>query len=400
MSGRLRLLWAAPLLLATLAVPGVSACVHPDEFQFSVDRITVWEYQGSFNVTITRFGNAVDCTDTVRVFMLPHDSRTPATSGVDYEPQVFDLQFQPRAREVTFPVRLIDDDLEEPDEWFTLQLDHRDPGALASNDELDVRIRSDEGGFRFARATDAVPFGDAIYRAALERFGENHTATNITIAYLQKGTEGGPDNSGRVKVQFPAGSREANATIPVMRGAYEDTIVARLVDPLPVDRTFIGTPGTLRLLLAADPASADPEGAVVQYGAAVYRVNETDGGVRIDIVRTGNMSRAFDVSYFAEPGTATAADFTPRNGTVSFTAGQATKSFVVRITEDDLVEGPETLWLRLGNTTAMLGPHAIATVIIVDSNTVETEPVSEGSPSPALWLVLVALLAVALRRRM
>jgi hypothetical protein len=86
-------------------------------------------------------------------------------------------------------------------------------------------------------------------------------------------------------------------------------------------------------------------------------VNEADGAMVFTIARSGDLSGASSVNYATANGTAVAgSDYTAATGTVTFAAGQATATVTVRITNDTLVESPETLFLNLsGGTNVVIG---------------------------------------------
>jgi hypothetical protein len=79
------------------------------------------------------------------------------------------------------------------------------------------------------------------------------------------------------------------------------------------------------------------------------------------------------VDFATSDGTALQkSDYTKFAGTLSFGAGEASKTFVVLITEDSYVEGAETLTLTLSNPTGglSLGAQNTATVTITDDDTI------------------------------
>jgi uncharacterized delta-60 repeat protein len=112
--------------------------------------------------------------------------------------------------------------------------------------------------------------------------------------------------------------------------------------------------------------------------------------VSITVSREGETSFPVSVGYSATAGTATAGlDFSPVTGTLNFAAGESIKSFTVIILDDTIVEGNETVVLRL--TT--FGPGALpgrttATLTIIDDDfapgrfvLAPTTPVNENAGS-------------------
>jgi hypothetical protein len=116
-------------------------------------------------------------------------------------------------------------------------------------------------------------------------------------------------------------------------------------------------------------------------------VGEGDGFKTITVQRTGNTSSAMTVDYLSSdhsnpadfisctsPGAGLASsrcDFTTAVGTLRFAAGETSKTFDVLISQDNYVEGPETLDLTLSNPTGgvVLGTPATSTLRITDDAT-------------------------------
>ena len=114
--------------------------------------------------------------------------------------------------------------------------------------------------------------------------------------------------------------------------------------------------------------------SLVQFSTSDYFVNETAGSISITVLRTGDVSGSASVNYAAltdsQLGHAGASDFTLAPGTLTFGPGETSKSFVVAVTNDAIVEGDETLSLVLSNPTgAGLGSPSVATLTIVDNGT-------------------------------
>lgn len=108
---------------------------------------------------------------------------------------------------------------------------------------------------------------------------------------------------------------------------------------------------------------------VLQFSAANYSVNEGSVTIRITVTRTGGSTGAVSVRYATANGTATAgSDYNATSGTLSFAAGQTSKTFSVRIKADTRVESNETILLSLSNPTggATLGSQSTAVLTILD----------------------------------
>ena len=142
----------------------------------------------------------------------------------------------------------------------------------------------------------------------------------------------------------------------------------------------------------------NPLGGVLKFSAANYSVAEGAGFKTITVERTGDTSQAATVDYASSdhsnpadfipctsPGAGFASsrcDFTTAIGTLRFAAGETSKTFNVLISQDNNVEGTETLDLTLSNPTggAVFGVPSTAILSITDDATEPaTNPIDTSS---------------------
>jgi hypothetical protein len=84
------------------------------------------------------------------------------------------------------------------------------------------------------------------------------------------------------------------------------------------------------------------------FSRATYSVRENQATATITVTRGGDPRIPVSLHFSAAASTATAgSDFIATSGTLSFAAGETSKSFPVTILPDALPEGPETIALRL-----------------------------------------------------
>jgi Calx-beta domain/Domain of unknown function (DUF4214) len=112
-----------------------------------------------------------------------------------------------------------------------------------------------------------------------------------------------------------------------------------------------------------------PAATQFQFSAASFSVMEACTTVTITVNRTGDNSGPASVDYSTSNGTATdRRDFITGLGRLQFASGETSKSFIVLVNDDSLVEGNETFNVNLSNPSgAVLGAPAIATVTIIDN---------------------------------
>jgi Ca2+-binding RTX toxin-like protein len=113
--------------------------------------------------------------------------------------------------------------------------------------------------------------------------------------------------------------------------------------------------------------------------------DETGGAMTFAITRSGDLSLASTVSYATADGTAVAgSDYVAANGTVSFAAGQATALVTIQVTNDTLIENPETLFVNLtgGTNVTISDAQGVGTINSEDSAT--TPPPAGFPTSPTI----------------
>jgi len=115
----------------------------------------------------------------------------------------------------------------------------------------------------------------------------------------------------------------------------------------------------------------DEQGGVMRFALAASRVSE-GGTVTVNVVRTGTRPAGnVSVDYAVTGGTAVrGTDFTLVDGTLTFSAGQTTRTLSISTARDFLAGPPKTIVLGLGNAqgggTVIAGPGASMTVTITN----------------------------------
>ncbi|MEG3152093.1 Calx-beta domain-containing protein [Sphingomonas sp. ZT3P38] len=115
---------------------------------------------------------------------------------------------------------------------------------------------------------------------------------------------------------------------------------------------------------------------------SVADANITEGGSAIvTITRSGSVSGVAAVNYATSNNSATApADYTAASGTVTFAAGETSKTISIATADDSVYEGPEAFAVTLSGPTAGAGlGKANAIVTIIDNETVPELAISNAT---------------------
>jgi cytochrome c peroxidase len=115
-----------------------------------------------------------------------------------------------------------------------------------------------------------------------------------------------------------------------------------------------------------------PTAGTVQFNSALFAASEGEGAALVAVTRTGNTDLPVTVDFNTSDSTAQQrTDYALSTGTLSFAAGESSKTFTVLITDDAYVEGNETINLNLTNATggSAIGLNSAATITISDNDT-------------------------------
>jgi uncharacterized delta-60 repeat protein len=137
----------------------------------------------------------------------------------------------------------------------------------------------------------------------------------------------------------------------------------------------VSRPNVARLL----PGESQPAGRL-EFSSDEVSVSESAGNATLTVVRLGNATGTVTVNYATRDYSALGGeDFVPTSGTLTFAAGETTKSFQVPIINDSLVETGEGFSVELSSPTggARLGVKSSAAIFIADDDT----NVEFGSPT-------------------
>jgi hypothetical protein len=194
-----------------------------------------------------------------------------------------------------------------------------------------------------------------------ERYDLNEGLGGVTVS---DGTRNTTTNSaGGWSIRTAPGAR----TVTASGGPFSGTATAQVTAAdQNIEIDFLSGLTTASINFAA-PAT---ETSRVQFGATQFQANENAGTALVTLTRTGNTTSTVQVGLQLDPGGSATpgSDFGAIPNSVTFNAGETNKSVAITILDDMLIEGNETLILRLVNpgAGADLGPQDDAMLTIVD----------------------------------
>ena len=303
-----------------------------------------------------------------------------ATAGADYVSTSGTLTFTPADGDLVVPVTIKDDDIQDNGETFRLVLSNPSSGVTLHR-------------------TAATAIG-----TILNHDSEGLTATFPASAYASKSHKG-PNDRPQVVVAFNSSVASISATTPsvVVNGASITSVQAHTEDGLQNAQIFFLEPDgndDITFTLVANVACASggicsgtgtpitqvPSSHTIpakqtatasQLSVADAAASEEDDST-IDFVVT--LSPASDesvtVDYATANGSASAGDdYTAASGSLTFNAGETSKTIQVLIIDDTVVDNNETLTITLSNASGAEISDGQATGAITDGD-IATSPLT------------------------
>jgi len=343
----------------------------PPTVAFSSATYSVNEGDGSADVTVML---SIASGLPVTVSYTTQDGT--ATAGSDYTTASGALLFAPGETSKSFPVAITDDAMDEGDETVALHLSSPQNSTLGALAAATLTLVDND-------PPPTVQFSSDTYRA----YESANTATitvslsaasglPITIRYA---TSAGTATAGSDYVDtseiltFAPGETSKHFAVTINDDSVselDETVILTITTQANVS---LGTPSVATLTIIDDDSMP-----TVGFSADSYSVEEGAGSLNVTVNLNHPTNTVVSVQYATSDGTATAgSDYNATSGTVTFTAGETSKSFSVPLIDDNLDEPDESVNLLLSNPNNATLATAAATLTITDND----EPPSIGFSS-------------------
>lgn len=391
------------LATATLTIQDDDA--PPPVVQLEYTGYTAAENGGYVGVTV-----ALDVASPSPVGVYYQTADGTATAWGDYTPASGSyLEFSPWQTSQTIYLPLYDDATYEGDEAFTLSLYSPSGATLGGLTTATLTIQEDDPAPPPPPPPPVVQFESGSF--FVTEFGWN---ANITVVL-----DAASSNSVGVYFQTAGGTATTSSDYTPFSGYLEfspgqtsQTIYVSIWDDTTYegDETVglslyspsgavLGTSAATLTIQEDDPVPPPPP--VVSFTSADYEVTEGGTQAVITVSLSGPSNGTVDVQFHTEAGTADGTDYTESGGSLSFSPGQTSASFVVPITQDGWYEPNETITLLLTSTSgAGLTSPSTATLTILDDDPAPTVSfsgswyeVTEGAGQAIVTVVLNAAAA-------
>ncbi len=355
--------------------------------QFSASNYTVVEGENNVaTLSVDRLGGK---TGTVSISY--ETNYITAEANSDYTHRQGTLSWTSgEAQTKTIAVPILADDAPEAEETFTVSLFNPSSNAdLGPNQTATINIidslgspgTSSPGILQFTQSD--YPVNDKSDNVTLTVSRTHGTHGQVAVSYTTQ------DGDAKADSDYVAtsgilnwGDGEAdnkNITVPIQADSEaepEETFTVNLTNPS--GKASLGALPTAMVKILdsmGTPVTPEPPSpGTLQFVADNYQRAENEGNLTISISRTGGDKGVVEVTYTtytADDDTANYQDYIATQGTFRWLDGDSdNKSFKISLYDDGLVEGNETLSLKLEQPTggAKLGTNNEVKLTILDND--------------------------------
>ena len=220
----------------------------------------------------------------------------------------------------------------------------------------------------FKAATFSVLENKAVATITVLLSGKNPGTVSVDYATTDGTATDGDDYEGQSgTLVFPQGTTQQTFTIPLTTNTlHEADETVNLTLSNPTGGATLGLQHRAVLTIKNDDLAG-----LVSLSAAAYSVRESTHTLTITVNRTGGKASGVGVACTTGGGTAVAGThYTAQVDTLSFGAGETTKTFTILIADNLIEEGKKTFFVHLLNPGggAKLGKRTAATVTILEDD--------------------------------
>ncbi|MBP9773752.1 MAG: S-layer homology domain-containing protein [Candidatus Peribacteraceae bacterium] len=241
------------------------------------------------------------------------------------------------------------------------------------------------GGVRFTTPYFTVDKNGGNMRVTVVRIGANQGT--VTVTYTMSGgtaiagkdftpstgtlTFAGKETSKAIMI--PIFNNSAAVGNPVINLALSGiTGGATLLDPSKASVTILYNSSASSSTSSTAPAVPINTVGTFNFSASQYGAAENISSLTVTVVRSGGSNGIAAVNYASADGTAkSGADYTAVNGSLTFAAGETTKTFVIPVASNTATDGNRKFSLTLSSPSggSELGAIKTADVTVIDDET-------------------------------
>ena len=295
-----------------------------------------------------------------------------AEAGDDFSSSEGVLIFSNGVTSSTINIPILPDNLDETNETFYVALFNPNGGAaLGAQATATVVIQNDDTGgvLSFAAPAYSVNESETNFPVIIRRSSGAADGVSVELVITggtaTLGEDYDHDGGDTVTLHFGAGQMAITNLFAIHDDGTaegDETILLSLRNPGGGARLSGVTNSLVRIV---------DDGVTLQFFAASYTNKETAGAAVIFVERSGPLNVPASVHVRTSGGSGRPnVDYVPTNGVVHFAPGATKKPVVIRLINDLLVEGPETIGLVLEDPSenAYVGPRGESSLVILSDD--------------------------------
>lgn len=368
-----------------LGVPQAQIIIADNDFNAGVFGLSSPTYAVSENepgrvarITVTRQGGS---TGQASVQYFTED--ITAQAGLDYVSTFGTLSFGSGQVTNSFVIPLRDDTVAELDETLRIHLINPTGGARLDSTRTNAVLTLFDNDFAPGRIS-----------VANAEYSVSEDGGNVTVEVKRTG-----GNLGEITVVYSTADdsarsgRDYTAATGLLTWVNGETAIKRITIPIhdnqnvDASRSFLlvlsnpSVEGALGISTARVTINNNDSYGSLGFSQTFYYIDENGGFANITVLRSGGLSGEVSVDFLATnqvPPTAFhGLDFTATQGTLTFAAGESSKTFSIQIKDNNVVDGLKGIALSLSRPVrAGLGTNSNALLVIVDN---ESSNIPAGS---------------------
>lgn len=335
----------------TLATATAGATIlDDDQSLWSIATTGIDRSENGFAViyTVTRTGNS-----STAATLLGFTAGGTATGGSDFTNSAGSITFAAGETTQIVRVNLINDALTEGDETLVASIANASTGTIVTATASVTLLDDDLSVWKVTSGGDAGESA-GVLTFTVSRSGPYSTAQTIQFATVGGTAVAGADYTAAYQtLSFAAGENSKTVTIAIGGDSLaegNETVVASISG---ASNGVIGTASATGTILDDDQSL---------WSVAASAANEASGFAAFTVTRTGSGAQATVVFSTAGGGTAAAgADYSAILQTLSFAAGEMSKTVLVPVTDDALAETGETI-------TGLISDASIGDIVAATSS--------------------------------
>jgi hypothetical protein len=354
---------------------------HAGLVDISIDDVTADEDDGTMIFTVS-----LSDVPTSNVTVQYSTSEGTAKQDIDYEGKSGTLTIPAGLTSGNITIVIIDDDIEEEDEKFTVNL---------SDPSTNAKIDDGEG-------TGTILDNDAQPSISIDNVSADENEEKITFT-VSLSEESGK----KVEVDYETndGSAEAGSdyisksgTLTISAGNVSETITISLIDddldePRETFTVNLSSPVNATISDGRGRGTIKDDDSPPKLSIDDNSANENDGSMTFTISLSEESGKEVEVDYSTSDGTATAGDdYTSKSGTLTIPAGSTGATATIAIIDDNIDEDDETFNVDLSNpkNATVSGGQGEGTIIDDDlpSLSIADTSTNEGSGPMAFTVSL------------